>query len=116
MALETLQGVDKIDGFEIGRTDTDPRWSKKHVFINDLTNTIGFRIQNGPIKENGNGVNGCQVDTMIQAAAMILQKLNENYPCIDNERAISHLMSALGALHTRKIDREKRGVEGTNAK
>lgn len=111
MALETLKGVKTIDGFEVGRPPASD-WQNKPVFINDTTNVIGFKIQNGPIKENG--FNGCQVDTLIQAAAMILQGLDLKYPCEENRHAVTHLMSALGALHRRKMDREARDVEGKN--
>lgn len=111
MALETLKDVKEIDGFSVGRVGTEG-WTGHRVYINDETNTIGFRIQNGPIKEVG--VNGCQVDLLIEAARMIIEGLNEQYPCVENSRALQHLMSALGALHKRKEDRESRGVEGFN--
>ena len=34
-----------------------------------------IKIQNGPIKENG--VNGCQVDTIIEATKAIIEGLNK---------------------------------------
>jgi len=74
MALETLKDLDVIGGFPIGRVP-EPGWTAFHIHINDETNMIGFRIQNGPIKENG--VNGCQIDTLVHAAVAILKGLNE---------------------------------------
>lgn len=109
MALETLKDVTEIDGFKIGSDVTD---DETPIKINYISNVICFRIQNGPIKENG--VNGCQIDTIIQTAAMILQGLDMKFPCEENRHAVTHLMSAIGALHRRKMDRETRGVEGTN--
>jgi hypothetical protein len=82
------------------------------IEINDDVNSICFRIQNGPIKEVG--VNGCQVDTLIEAARLIIEGLNLKYPCQDNDYVIGHLTCAIGYLKSRKKDRETRGVEGTN--
>lgn len=118
MALETLKDIEQIGGFKVGVvapvTSPGARSAAfaKYILVNHETNTIAFEIQNGPIKENG--VNGCQVDTMIEAARLIIHGLNEKFPCEDNEYAISHLNGALAALRQRKADRELRGVEGTN--
>ncbi|MBP9693186.1 MAG: hypothetical protein KBE16_00550 [Alphaproteobacteria bacterium] len=71
---------------------------------------MSFNIQNGPVKENG--VNGCQVDTIIEAAKVILEGLNKEFPCRENATAITKLDEALLWLLKRKLDREKRNVEG----
>jgi hypothetical protein len=73
---------------------------------------ISFRIQNGPIKEVG--VNGCQVDTLIEAAKLIVEGLNKQFPCRENSLIITKLEEALLWSMKRKLDREKRGVEGLN--
>ena len=117
MALETLKGVTHIDGFEVVRMDAFPGPEIKPdsgVFINDSTNTIGFKIQNGPIKEKG--ANGCQIDTIIMAAKGIIEGLDDKFPCKENKGAIKHLDGALIFLKARKFNREKRGVEGTSNK
>ncbi len=113
MALETLQGVDKIDGFKVHRVEWAQPTSGHFIEINDRDNAITFRIQNGPIKPNG--VNGCQVDTLIDAAFKIIYGLNKQFPCNENKDAMEYLARALGCLNERKLNREKRGVEGTNA-
>jgi hypothetical protein len=122
MALETLDGVDEIDGFKImkarprdhtGSVDWikfDEMRNKEPIFIDGRLNMISFKIQNGPIKEVG--VNGCQVDTLIAAAMQIIVGLNAKFPSDYNYRTIGHLGEALRALRERKIDRENRGVEG----
>ena len=122
MALETLKDVTNIDGFEVERIVdfdleleghiTKEAVNKVGVAIHDKSNTIVFKIQNGPIKENG--VNGCQVDTLIAVAKQMLLKLNENFASHYNTSAIAHLEGAYNALKARKLDREKRGVEGYN--
>ena len=124
MALETLKDVKEIGGFEVGfpvgpKNEDDfegyENWKdalKKFVIINHCSNTIAFKIQKGPIKEVG--VNGCQVDTLIEAAKMIIEGLNKNFPCIENGRAIRRLEWVLRCLKDRKTDREARGVEGLN--
>ena len=114
MALETLKGVEKIGGFPAKRID----WKRQegneeyHIDISDEANAITFYIQNGPIKENG--VNGCQVDTVIETAKLIVENLNKNFPCRENALAITKLDEALMWLRERKRDRETRGVEGYN--
>lgn len=110
MALETLKGVEEIGGFKVAR---DPESQKStHIVINDDHNLIAFRIQKGPVKEKG--INGCQVDTMIAAAKIIIEKLNEKLPCDENLYAITKLDHALHWLDVRRKNREKRNVEGTN--
>lgn len=119
MALETLENVSVIDGFDVGS------W-KKHeegdcdlgvtvdfpIFIDHKLNEITFKIQNGPIGDNG--VNGCQVDTLIATARKIIEGLNVKYPCQENLKAIDHLLTAYDWLKARTSDREERGVEGKN--
>ena len=77
------------------------------IEVNDEANAITFKLQNGPI-------NGCQVDTIIEAAMMVLEGLNEKFPCVENQLAINRLEEALIWLEARTSDRKRRGVEGTN--
>ncbi len=124
MALETLRGIEEIGGYKVlvvrprkedGSLDWDlfDEMRKKHpIYIDHAVNMISFRIQDGPIKEHG--VNGCQVDTLIHTARIMIQNMNEKFPCRQNELAIEGLNDALGWLEERKWDREKRGVEGTS--
>ena len=51
---------------------------------------------------------------MIEAAKIIIEKLNQKFPCRENSVAITKLDEALMWLDKRKKDREKRNVEGTN--
>ena len=133
MALETLKGVKEISGFKV--VDIDAIKEEKpemfrpdgsmiyHIFDTEIrpfnfiyvrhdVNSISFNLQNGTVKENG--VNGCQVDTIIEAAKLILEGLNKNIPCRENAVAITKLDEALMWLEKRKKDREKRNVEGTD--
>ena len=131
MALETLAGFTEIGGFkvieleqakelpEFKNPDGGFNWTKYDEFrkqypigITHKENMISFRIQNGPIKEVG--VNGCQVDTLIATAKIMLEKLNEKFPSRHNELAIEGLVDALSWLEERRIERERRGVEGTS--
>jgi hypothetical protein len=114
MCLETLEGIKEIGGFKIGfwPEEIDPWSSAPPIVVNKNTNSIGFTLQNGPIKEVG--VNGCQVDTMIEAAKLIIEKFDEKSPCEENTMVLMHLRSALIWLDTRKKNREVRGVEGTS--
>ena len=122
MALQTLENMDEIGGYGVVhilkeedregfRTEyVEGKYSP--IIVDHVDNRIEFKIQNGPIKEVG--VNGCQVDTLIHAALLIIAGLNENLPCPENGNAIAHLKSALMELQKRTRDREQRGVEGTS--
>lgn len=133
MALETLKDIKKIGGFDVVIMDElrnqypekfnesgsmDYKWFEKDirpnnfVYVRHDVNSLSFTIQNGPVKEFG--VNGCQVDTVIQAAKLILEGLNNNFPCKENWLAITFLDDALYWLEQRKKDRELREVEGLN--
>lgn len=135
MALETLEGVEKIGGFEVVVMDKlrekypekfEPsgqmNWiwfennirPNKFIYVRQDKNSISFTIQNGPIKEVG--VNGCQVDTLIETAKLIIEGLNTKFPCRENSLAITKLDEALMWLEQRTKNRVKRGVEGTNTK
>lgn len=131
MALETLKGIDQIGGFRVVVMDDlkekyperfnpsgamDWNWFEKDIrpnafiYVRQDKNSLSFTLQNGPIKENG--VNGCQVDTIIESAMIIIRKLNDNYPCEENNQAIYSLGCALDSLAKRTADRVKREVEG----
>lgn len=131
MALETLKGISKIGGFEVVVMDDlrekhpdkfnesgamDWQWFEKdirpnsYIYVRNDKNSLSFTIQNGPIKEVG--VNGCQVDTVIEAAKKMLEGLNAKFPCRENSAAITKLDEALHWLEHRRKDRESRNVEG----
>lgn len=130
MALKTLKKLKVIGGFPVVREEDFAfaavkaiegpstakqfnKWVNKHpIVISHIENSIKFKLQDGPIKEAG--VNGCQVDTIIETALIMLQGLNEQYPCYENQMAINKLVMALKWMDERKKDRETRGVEGTS--
>lgn len=62
-----------------------------------------IRPQRGPVKENG--VNGCQVDTLIEAAKAIIEGFNKMAPFHENSLAVTKLDEALLWLGKRKADR-----------
>lgn len=131
MALETLKDVKKIGEFNLIVMDDlrqnhperftetgamDHKWFEEtirpvnFVYVKHDKNSLSFTIQNGPVKENG--TNGCQVDTIIEAAKIIIEGLNKNFPCRENSMAITKLDESLMWLEKRKKDREQRNVEG----
>jgi len=133
MALETLDGVTRIGGFTVVVMDDlkkqyperfnesgamDYKWFEKEIrpanfiYVRHDVNSISFTIQNGPIREVG--INGCQVDTIIEAATAIIRGLNKKFPRRENSLAITKLEEAMMWLRERTRDREARGVEGTN--
>ncbi len=82
--------------------------------VHGQTSSVTFTIQSGPIKEYG--VNGCQIDDVIAWAKGKIEGFNTAFPCRENSLVITKLDEALLWLYKRKADREKRNVEGTNAK
>lgn len=133
MALGALNGVEQIDGFSVVIMDElrkkypekfnesgamDYKWfeadvrPKNFVYVRQDVNSISFTIQKGPIKEVG--INGCQVDTVIEAAKLIIEGLNKQFPCRENSLAVTKLDEALHWLGARKKNRIVRGVEGTS--
>ena len=132
MALETLKGVEEIGGFKVVVMDElrekfpekfnelgmDYKWFESEIsphhfiYVRHDVGSLSFTIQNGPIKEHG--VNGCQVNTLIETAKIMLGGLNKNFPCRENSLAITKLEEALMWLEQRKKNREARGVEGTS--
>jgi len=121
MALETLKNVKEIGGFKVyhnGLPAMPPeRAQNDFISVNHKRNSIEFKIQNGAIKENG--VNGCQVDTIIETAKTIIEGLDINFPSPYNKLAMINLNTALKSLQARKTDRVNHrvsfvicGVEG----
>lgn len=80
------------------------------IYVRHDVSSVSFTLQNGPIKENG--VNGCQVTDMIEVAKMIIEGLNDKFPCRENAMTITKLDEALMWQTKRTTDRENRGVEG----
>lgn len=60
------------------------------------------------------GVNGCQVDTVIEAAKLILEHLNSKFPCREYAIAFTKLDEALMWLNERTKKRINRGVDATS--
>lgn len=133
MALETLNGVTAVGDYPVVVMDQlrekyperfnesgtmDYSWFEKDIrpnnfiYVRQDKNSLSFTLQNGPVKEAG--VNGCQVDTVIETAKLILEGLNKQFPCRENSVAITKLDEALMWLAKRKKDRESRNVEGLN--
>lgn len=115
MAVETLRGIKEIGGFAVVEMDSDTRQGvtdQDYVVIDHADKTIRFKIQNGPTGEVG--INGCQVDTLIHTALMIVEGLDARFPCEENKAAILHLRKATAFLNARTADRQERGVEGKN--
>jgi len=81
---------------------------------NNPISKIEVQLQSAPIKEVG--VNGIQIDDLILVLRDILKSFNKNLECRENNIAITKLEEAYLWLLSRKMDREKRGVEGSNNK
>ena len=74
--------------------------------------SISFTLQTGPIKEVG--VNGCQIDALIEMAREIIAYFNKQYPCRENSLVLTKLDEAMMWLKERTSRREREKTEGTN--
>jgi hypothetical protein len=83
--------------------------------VRDCTLNPMLSFQDGPVKENGEGVNGITHEVLL---AILIDRLmgfqSGQYANDYNAKALTHLQVALDALHQRTRDREARGVEGTH--
>ncbi len=74
-----------------------------------------LQFQNGPVKENGEGVNGITNEALL---AIVIDRLEGfqtgPFPSQRNLEALGHLRRGLAMMHSRTRERMARGVEGTN--
>lgn len=70
-----------------------------------------IRFQKGTSKDSG--VNGCQVEDILDVSLRQLRKLNQELPCIENAAALVGIESAINALNDRTTKRREQEVEGT---
>jgi hypothetical protein len=120
MALETLKDIKEIGGFKVAHFDENCVMNEQNpakfvgtfIFIEHNENMLHLFLQNGPIKENG--VNGVQVQTIIETAKLIIEGLNKNFPCRENSMIITKLHEAIMWSKKRTEDRIAREVEGLN--
>lgn len=113
MALETLNGVKNINGVDIAHLPAAiPKEEylelikNKFIIHGEENNTLIFKIQNGPIKENG--INGCQVTDIIAVTKFIYEELNNSYPSTENTVSIALLKQVLALQELRTENREQR--------
>ena len=117
--FENLQPIaQRQDGVDFSRETWDAFYTrvlKPHNFItvDHETNTISFKIQQGPIKEKG--LNGCQLTDLVVVANHMVTELSKNHPCAENDLTTMYWEKGLQAQADRTKDRETRNVEGTSA-
>ena len=116
MALKCVRNERRILAEHIGHIHPDSSADEKlvalgrNIVVNHASNFVGFRIQNGPIKEMG--VNGCQIDHVLAFTLTFLKCLNAENPNAHSKAAIKHIELAMFALRERARGIEKRAVEG----
>jgi hypothetical protein len=99
--LEKLADLKEIDGFKIVRPQKErdaynPCHGSNHIIIDDEENTITFRLQ------KDDPTHGCRINTVIEAALLILDELSFSYFCGAKAGAVKHLSLAL--LELSKLD------------
>lgn len=72
-------------------------------------------FQNGPISEDGNGINGVTHEALLEIVADRLRSFQKGpYSCKANACALTHIEEAQHWLQQRTLERMRRGVEGTH--
>ncbi|WP_339898267.1 hypothetical protein [uncultured Gilvimarinus sp.] len=76
---------------------------------------VEINFQNGPISEDGNGVNGLTHEVLLAIVADRLRGFQSGeYACKANACALTHIEEAMHWLQQRTLERMRRGVEGTH--
>lgn len=85
------------------------------ALVEDENGYIRIKFQLGPVREFGK--NGVQIEDVIQILVDRLTGFQMGkFCCRENAIAITKLQEARMWLNNRTIERERRGVEGTNKK
>lgn len=78
-----------------------------------LAHCINF--QDGPIAEEGVGINGVSNEALLAVVRDRLEGFQSgDYACGTNALALTSVISAMEALKARTVERIERGVEGTH--
>ncbi len=94
-----------VDGFDI-RTNPSAIKGDNYLYI---------LFQNGPISEEGVGVNGITHEVLLAIVADRLRSFQKGpYSCKANACALTHIEEAMHWLQQRTLERMRRGVEGTH--
>lgn len=76
---------------------------------------VEILFQNGPISEDGEGVNGVTHEALLAIVADRLRSFQKGpYSCKANACALTHIEEAMHWLQQRTLERMRRGVEGTH--
>lgn len=94
-----------IEGFDVS---TNPS-------VTEEDNYLYILFQNGPISEDGVGVNGITHEVLLAIVADRLRSFQKGpYSCKANACALTHIEEAMHWLQQRTLERMRRGVEGTH--
>lgn len=84
-----------------------------NIFLRHDVDSLTFNMLTKPASEGGD-LNKCQLVDLIHTANIMLEYLNNKFPCEENKQTLYHLKEALYHQEQRTKDRNKRGVEGQN--
>ncbi len=105
------------DNLTVTVADEPGQGNACHVYIISHENLPDIKIifQNGPINEDGNGVNGLTHEVLLAIVADRLRGFQSGpYSCKANACALTHIEEAQHWLQQRTLERMRRGVEGTH--
>ena len=125
--INSLKGVTEINGKRVMTNEERPLlpggsvdWEKFDrmreefpICIDHEKDMISFKMLTKAASEGGNLANA-QLTELIATAKMMLEYLDDKFPCDENYHTIFHLDEALKRQEERTANREARGVEGKN--
>lgn len=115
--LGSLKDVKEINGKPIlhlnGVSEDDAPISQ--IIVNHEMDRISFDMLTKPASEGGD-MSRCQLVDLIHTAKIMLEYLNDEFPCRENAITITKLEEALMWQDARAKDRIARNVEGKNSK
>lgn len=105
----------RIEGFDPATNPAYEQLADAQLDIGTMNPWTGIAFQNGPIDEDGNGVNGVTHEALLAIVADRLRGFQKGpYACKENACALTHIEEAQHWLQQRTLARMRRGVEGTH--
>lgn len=87
----------------------------KYSITHEKLQEVRIDFQDGPINDDGNGVNGLTHEVLLAILADRLRGFQQGpYACKANACALTHIEEAQHWLQQRTLERMRRGVEGTH--
>lgn len=108
--LGLCANIKNLNGWEVAHINN--QWDEGGAFVtvDHDDASVKFRLQYDTVKKVGKV--GVQIDDMLIFCYLLLKQLNEEFPCEENELALSSLGLTIDRLELRTKRRTAAGIEG----